>query len=173
MRRDTLVDGFTWLVRALRWANWLCLFAGLLALAGTFVFAAPFTAQIARKYGAAIDAGEVVVFIRLLCVAGCVAVWPIERLFAALAAMLATIGAGDPFATANATRLRIVGWSMLALQVIDLAMGAAMWWAKRHGLEVLDWQPSLTGWLAVLIAFVLARVFTAGAAMRDDLAGTI
>jgi hypothetical protein len=32
---------------------------------------------------------------------------------------------------------------------------------------------SIGGWIAVLMVFVLARVFAAGSAMRDDLEGTI
>jgi hypothetical protein len=32
---------------------------------------------------------------------------------------------------------------------------------------------STSGWLAVILLFVLARVFAEGATMRDDLAGTV
>jgi hypothetical protein len=32
---------------------------------------------------------------------------------------------------------------------------------------------SLTGWLTVLLLFVLARVFEQGARMREDLEGTV
>ena len=32
---------------------------------------------------------------------------------------------------------------------------------------------SITGWLAVLLTFLLARVFAEGALMRDDLEGTV
>ena len=32
---------------------------------------------------------------------------------------------------------------------------------------------SISGWLAVLLAFILARVFAEGALMREDLEGTI
>ena len=37
----------------------------------------------------------------------------------------------------------------------------------------LDWSFSVTGWLAVLLLFVLARVFDHGTRMRDDLEGTV
>ena len=37
----------------------------------------------------------------------------------------------------------------------------------------LDAGFSTSGWLAVLLTFVLARVFEAGARMRDDLEGTV
>ena len=173
MRDDRLVNGFAITVRVLRWGNWLFLGLALLAIIGTFIFGVRLEAQLAHKYGAAVDPVAVIWFIRLLLLAGAVAVWPVERLFAALAAMLASVRAGDPFDSANAARLRTVGWSLLALQILDLGFGAASWWAMRHHVEGLDWQPSLTGWVSVLVAFVLARIFTAGATMRDNLAGTV
>ena len=37
----------------------------------------------------------------------------------------------------------------------------------------LDAGFSPSGWLAVILAFVLARVFAEGALMREDLEGTI
>ena len=37
----------------------------------------------------------------------------------------------------------------------------------------IDWNFSLTRWLAVLFLFVLARVFEHGARMREDLEGTV
>ena len=37
----------------------------------------------------------------------------------------------------------------------------------------IDWDFSLNGWLAVLLAFVLAKVFEHGARMRDDLGAMI
>jgi len=37
----------------------------------------------------------------------------------------------------------------------------------------LDAGFSINGWLAVLLTFLLARVFAEGAAMREDLEGTV
>ena len=37
----------------------------------------------------------------------------------------------------------------------------------------IDWDFSLNGWLAVLLAFVLAKVFEHGARLRDDLGAII
>jgi hypothetical protein len=37
----------------------------------------------------------------------------------------------------------------------------------------LGWSFSVTRWLAVLLLFVLARVFEQGSRMREDLAGTV
>jgi hypothetical protein len=35
------------------------------------------------------------------------------------------------------------------------------------------WSFNITGWIAVLLLFVLARVFEQGAAMREDIEGTV
>ena len=37
----------------------------------------------------------------------------------------------------------------------------------------LDAGFSINGWLAVLLTFVLARVFAVGTVMREDLEGTV
>ncbi|WP_254503794.1 DUF2975 domain-containing protein, partial [Salmonella enterica] len=75
---------------------------------------------------------------------------------------------GDPFVRANAARLRTIGWMLLTIQLADLAFGGARLVARMLQIDYLDWQPSFTGWLGVLIAFVLAQVFEHGAAMRED-----
>jgi hypothetical protein len=91
-----------------------------------------------------------------------------------LLAMVETVRAGDPFVAANAGRLQAIAWSLLALQVLSLMIAAI---AKAvstpdHPLH-LDAGFSTTGWLAVVLTFVLARVFAEGALMREDLEGTV
>jgi hypothetical protein len=41
------------------------------------------------------------------------------------------------------------------------------------GERISAWSPGITGWVAVLLAFVLARVFLEGTRMRDDLEMTV
>ena len=91
-----------------------------------------------------------------------------------LLAMVETVRAGDPFVAANASRLQLIAWVLLALQLLSLVIGAI---AKAvstpaHPLH-LDAGFSINGWLAVLLTFLLARVFAEGAHMRDDLEGTV
>ena len=59
-------------------------------------------------------------------------------------------------------------------EVLRLAIGATAWAASSpaQGLD-LDTGFSLAPWLAVLLLFVLARVFAEGTRLRDDLAGTV
>ena len=91
-----------------------------------------------------------------------------------LLAMAQTVRAGDPFVAANAQRLQTIGWILLALQLLSLLIGAigeAISSAK-HPVD-LNAGFSVNGWLAVLLTFVLARIFAEGARMRDELEGTI
>jgi hypothetical protein len=91
-----------------------------------------------------------------------------------LLAIVETVRAGDPFVAANATRLRAIAWALLALQMLSLTISAI---AKAistpaHPLH-LDAGFSVSGWLAVLLTFLLARVFDEGTVMREDLEGTV
>jgi hypothetical protein len=72
-----------------------------------------------------------------------------------LLAIVETVRLGDPFVAENAGRLQTIGVSTMA-----------------HPLDI-DWNFSLTRWLAVLLVFVLARVFEHGTRMRDELEGTV
>jgi len=91
-----------------------------------------------------------------------------------LLAIVETVRAGDPFVAANASRLQAIAWALLALQLLSLLIGAI---AKAvstpaHPLH-LQAGFSISGWLAVLLTFLLARVFAEGALMREDLEGTV
>ena len=95
-------------------------------------------------------------------------------IFKRLLAMLDTTIAGDPFTLANGSRLQQIGWALLVIQLCDLAFGAAVTRIEAvMGDSSSGWAPSVTGWLAVLLVFVLARIFEQGARMRDDLALTV
>jgi len=88
--------------------------------------------------------------------------------------MVASVRAGDPFVAANAYRLRTIAWTLLALQLLSLVIAAIakLVSTAEHPLE-LDAGFSINGWLAVLLTFILARVFVEGTLMREDLEGTI
>jgi hypothetical protein len=120
------------------------------------------------------DAARLVMGLRAVAVLG-LAVIPLNYVvLERLLAIVETVRAGDPFVAANASRLQAIGWALLALQLLSLVIGAI---AKAvstpaHPLH-LDAGFSINGWLAVLLTFVLARVFAEGALMREDLAGTV
>ena len=91
-----------------------------------------------------------------------------------LLAMVDSVRAGDPFVATNASRLRAIAWALLALQLLSIVIGmiAKALSTPAHPLN-LDAGFSINGWLAVLLTFVLARVFAEGALMREDLERTV
>ena len=91
-----------------------------------------------------------------------------------LLAIVLTVRRGDPFIASNATRLQATAWALLGLQLISLVIGgiAKAISTPAHPID-MDAGFSPTGWLAVLLTFVLARIFAEGAAMRDELEGTV
>jgi hypothetical protein len=91
-----------------------------------------------------------------------------------LLAIAETVRAGDPFVAANAQRLQAIAWALLALQLLGLVMFAIAESISTPAHPVdLDAGFSVNGWLAVLLTFVLARVFAEGARMREELEGTV
>lgn len=85
-----------------------------------------------------------------------------------LLAMVETVRSGDPFVPENATRLYTIAWCLLGSQVFELAFGAVAAVMNAAGSSI-DWNLTLNGWLAVVLLFVLARVFEEGTQLRDDL----
>ncbi len=96
-----------------------------------------------------------------------------DYLLDALAHMLASARVGDPFVAANASRLRTIGWSLLVLQLLDIPGMALRHFYPDLGDAAPDGGISIGGWVSVLMVFILARIFAAGAAMRDELAATV
>jgi hypothetical protein len=91
-----------------------------------------------------------------------------------LLAIVETVRAGQAFVAANAARLQTIAWALLTLQILSLIIGTIVR-AISSAARPLDIDAgfSINGWLAVLLAFVLARVFAEGALMREDLEGTV
>ena len=151
--------------------NWL---VGLAILA--LLFIAPNEQWILSsfKLSPSPDSDRLVLGLRAVAVIGLVTI-PINYLILKrLVAMVETVRAGDPFVAANAYRLRAVAWSLLALQLLSLVIAAIARMISTPAHPVtLDAGFSINGWLAVLLTFVLSRVFAEGTLMRKDLDGTI
>ena len=91
-----------------------------------------------------------------------------------LLAIIGTVREGDPFVATNASRLQTIAWSLLALQLFSIVIGAIGKAVSTSAHPVhLDAGFSINGWLAVLLTFLLARVFAEGTLMREDLKGTV
>ena len=81
----------------------------------------------------------------------------------------------NAFGAANAGRVRTIAWALFALQLLHVAAMAiaASIATDKAPLKLGGGGSDISGWLAVVLLFVLAGVFREGAAMRDDLDGTI
>jgi len=117
---------------------------------------------------------SMIVGLRAIAALGVVAVPLNDAVLRRLLAIVDTVRSGDPFVAANADRLQVIAWSLLALQLLSLVVGGIgkAISTPAHPLH-LDAGFSTSGWLAVLLTFILARVFAAGALMREDLEGTV
>ena len=120
------------------------------------------------------EAERVIMGLRAIAVVG-LATIPINYIVLRhLLAMVATVRAGDPFVPRNAARLQVIAWCLLALQLLSIVIGAIGKAVSTPAHPVdLDAGFSINSWLAVLLTFLLARVFAAGTLMRDDLEGTV
>ena len=120
------------------------------------------------------DAQKVLTGMRVIAALGVVAIFLNYAILKRLLAMVVTVRAGDPFVADNAYRLQAIAWVLLLLQFLSLAIAAIarLISTAEHPFE-LDAGFSVNGWLAVILTFVLARVFAEGTLMREDLEGTV
>ena len=120
------------------------------------------------------DADRLVTGLRAVAVLG-LATIPVNYIvLKRLLAIVETVRDGDPFVAANASRLQTIAWSLLALQVFSIVIGAIGKAVSTPAHPVhLDAGFSINGWLAVLLTFLLARVFAEGTVMREELEGTV
>jgi hypothetical protein len=120
------------------------------------------------------DAERLIMGLRAIAVLGLASIPLNHVILKRLLAMIETVRAGNPFVAANAVRLHTIGWMLLALQILSIVIGTIgkAVSTAAHPLH-LNAGFSINGWLAVLLTFVLARVFAEGATMREDLEGTV
>lgn len=159
-------------LRVLIVLNWLSA-AAILVL----IVAMPSSEWIMKAFdisAASPDAGRLITGLHIIALIG-LATIPVNHLvLTRLLAMVQAVREGTPFVAANASRLLTIAWALLALQLLGLVIGgiARLISTAEHIVDI-DAGFSINGWLAVLLTFVLARVFAAGARMREDLEGTI
>jgi uncharacterized membrane protein len=120
------------------------------------------------------EADGVILGLRAVAVVGLVTI-PLNYLvLKRLLAIVGTVRLGDPFVVANALRLQAIAWALLVLQLLSIVVGGIgeAISSREHPID-LDAGFSINGWLAVLLTFVLARVFAEGTRMREDLEGVV
>lgn len=120
------------------------------------------------------EADRLIMGLRAIAGLGLVAIPLHYLILKRLLAMVETVRAGDPFVQVNADRLRSIAWALLGLQLVGIAIGtiAKIVSTPAHPLDI-DAGFSINGWLAVLLTFLLARVFEEGTLMREDLEGVV
>ena len=120
------------------------------------------------------ETARLIMGLRAIAVLGLAAIPFNYAVLKRLLAIVETVRDGDPFVAANAHRLQAIAWALLALQLLSLVIGAIARTVSTPAQPLhLSAGFSIDGWLAVLLTFLLARVFAEGAHMRDDLEGTV
>jgi hypothetical protein len=119
------------------------------------------------------ESGPMLLGLRSIAALGLVGVPLNFIVLSRLLAMVRAVRGGDPFVAQNAARLQAIAWAVFGQQLLQLVIGTI---ARRvstpaHPLHIGAFSTS--GWLAVILLFVLARVFAEGTRMRDDLEGTV
>jgi|GEM_PF-170214 len=142
------------------------------------IFSGDIAAEAAAEFGN--DAGDLPGFaLAGVMLIGLAMVATMYFFFDKLRLIIDTVGEGDPFLPENATRLNVMAWLLLGVQVLGIpAMGFGLFLAKwadeiENADVTIDAGLDLSGVLMVIVLFILARVFRIGAEMRDDLEGTV
>ncbi|MFL6753304.1 MAG: DUF2975 domain-containing protein [Sphingomicrobium sp.] len=160
------------ILRILIVLNWLYGAAILGLVAFTFVNERWFMRAIDVPAG--MDATEIMTGLRAIACIGLLGVPLNHVILTRLLRMVETVSRGDPFVAANAYRLNAIAWALLALQFLSIIIGAIGKSISSKAFPLhLDAGFSVNGFLAVILTFVLARVFAEGTLMREDLEGTI
>ena len=155
------------LLELLRGINLLVGLGLLVAFAATFPFEPQFF-EFFSKRPARIDTSWLVPLLRAWMVLTVPLIAIVHVFFSRLLAVIATVRDGDPFVPDNAVRLQTIAWCALGGQLYELLCGVMAAAMNAAGSNI-EWKFSATGWLAVVLLFVLARVFEEGTQLRDDL----
>jgi hypothetical protein len=94
--------------------------------------------------------------------------------FSRLLRIVESVRTGEAFTSDNAGRLRTIAWAMGGLEVLHICVVAIASAVSTKEVPLhINGNLHITGWLAILMLFVLAQVFLEGTRMREDLEGTV
>lgn len=152
----------------------LNLLTGLVLVAAFLAsfFLEPMFREFFLKQPGRLDADMLVPILRLWMLLTVPVIAAVHVMLSRLLDMVETVRAGDPFVPENAVRMKTIAWCVLGLQLFDLACGAMAAAMNAAGSNI-DWRFSATGWVGVVLLFVLARVFEEGTRIRADLEAMI
>jgi len=169
---DRLIKGSRLVVRVAIVVN-RAFFSGVIALLLVSAILSTRFVPLLIPQTSAPDLSSALTGLRLLMLVGLAMAVATEIVLRALAQIIASTSAGDPFIAANAHRLQTIGWALLGLQLLAIPCALLDKFCPALGSAAPGATFSPGGWLAVLMVFVLSRVFASGSAMRDDLEGTV
>jgi hypothetical protein len=136
-------------------------------LAASFIFEPAFREYYSRR--PSLDPDLIIPTLRIWVVVGLPMFAAVHLMLTRLLGMIGAVRSGDPFAPENAARVKTIAWCLLVVQLFDLSCAIFAGILTRAGVRDVEWSPSVSGWVAVLLLFVLARVFEEGARIRADL----
>jgi hypothetical protein len=129
-----------------------------------------------RAFGVGPVAGHegIVAGMRAIMVIG-IAGTPITYVvFSRLLKIVESVSTGEAFTSDNAGRLRTIAWATGGLEVLHICVVAIASAVSTKEVPLhINSNLHITGWLAILMLFVLAQVFLEGTRMREDLEGTV
>ena len=163
----------TWVtLRILILLNWI--FGALIFALLAISFQAEEWTWRALHVGAVAGHESVVAGMRAIMVIG-IASTPITwAVFSRLLRIVESVRAGEPFTVDNAGRLRSVAWALFGLELLHICVVAIASAVSTKEVPLhISGDLDLTGWLAILLLFVLAQVFLEGTRIREDLEGTV
>jgi hypothetical protein len=162
----------SFILRTLLILNWIC-GALIFALLAVSFQAEKWTWQ-ALGVGTAAGHSGVVAGMRAIMVIGIVGTPIAYVVFSRLLKIVHSVRTGEPFSADNAARLKTIAWALLGLELLHLCVVAIASSVSTKDVPLhINGNWDLTGWLAVLLLFVLAQVFLQGTRMREDLEGTV
>jgi Protein of unknown function (DUF2975) len=163
----------TWVtLRILMVLNWI--FGALIFALLAISFQAEEWTWRALDVGAVAGHESVVAGMRAIMVIG-IAGTPITWVvFSRLLRIVESVRTGEPFTVDNAGRLRTVAWALFGLELLHICVVAIASAVSTKEVPLhMSGDFDLTGWLAILLLFVLAQVFLEGTRIREDLEGTV
>ena len=118
--------------------------------------------------------GERSIALRGMMLIGIAGAFIVHRMLTMLMQIVDSVHAGDPFVAENGSRIQSIAWLLLIGEILSLIIGALVEFVSTPEQPFdTGWRFTLTPWIAVLMLFVLARVFDHGARLREDLEGTV
>jgi hypothetical protein len=129
-----------------------------------------------RALGVGAIAGHesVVAGMRAIMVIGIVGTPIAYVVFSRLLRIVESVRTGKPFTMDNAGWLRTIAWALFGLELLHICVVAIASAISTKEVPLrINGNFDLTGWLAILLLFVLAQVFLEGTRMREDLEGTV